>query len=256
MGVQTADNVSVTDVDLTDTFINAPVRTISGQQAISLQLLEQSPLQFDDIVFRDLTAAHAAVLDTQCLYGSGSNGEVLGITNTPGISTISVGGDDIQSLWNCINNAIQLIHTTRFLPPEVILMHPRRWSAICALLDNNDRPLVVPRQYGPFNAGGILSDVDSQCVTGSMAGLPVVTDPNLSTSEGAESPVGDEDSIYVMRVSDVALWTSGIRARVCVDTLAPTLTVLCQLWSYVAFSGQRYPQSIVEISGFQAPTFS
>lgn len=32
VGIQTADNVPVAEVDLTDTFINAPVRTISGQQ--------------------------------------------------------------------------------------------------------------------------------------------------------------------------------------------------------------------------------
>lgn len=34
---QTADNTPVTDVDLTDTFINARVRTISGQQAVAIQ---------------------------------------------------------------------------------------------------------------------------------------------------------------------------------------------------------------------------
>jgi hypothetical protein len=55
VGVQTADNTPVVDVDLTDTFINAPVRTISGEQAVAIQLIDQSPIAFDDLVFRDLT---------------------------------------------------------------------------------------------------------------------------------------------------------------------------------------------------------
>jgi hypothetical protein len=40
VGIQTADNEPVTDVDLTATFINAPVRSISGQQGVAIQLLD------------------------------------------------------------------------------------------------------------------------------------------------------------------------------------------------------------------------
>jgi hypothetical protein len=35
VGIQAADNQPVVDVDLTDTSINAPVRTISGQQGVA-----------------------------------------------------------------------------------------------------------------------------------------------------------------------------------------------------------------------------
>jgi hypothetical protein len=37
----------------------APVRTISGQQGVAIQLLDQSPIAFDEIIFRDLTDAVA-----------------------------------------------------------------------------------------------------------------------------------------------------------------------------------------------------
>jgi HK97 family phage major capsid protein len=83
VAVQTADNTPVSDTDLTDTFINAPVRTIAGHQGLAIQLIDQSPIAFDDIVFRDLVAAHAAVTDVQVIGGAGTNGEVLGIRNTP-----------------------------------------------------------------------------------------------------------------------------------------------------------------------------
>jgi hypothetical protein len=59
VGIQTADNEPATDVDLT-------------------------------IIFRDLTAAYAAALDTRCRYGTGSSGQVLGLDLTPGMSTIAV----------------------------------------------------------------------------------------------------------------------------------------------------------------------
>jgi hypothetical protein len=52
VGIQTADNEPVTDVDLTDTFINAAVGTISGQQGVAIQLLDQSPIAFDEIIFQ------------------------------------------------------------------------------------------------------------------------------------------------------------------------------------------------------------
>jgi hypothetical protein len=59
VGIQTADNEPATDVDLTDTFIYAAVRTISGQQGVAIQLLDQSPIAFGEIIFRDLTDAVA-----------------------------------------------------------------------------------------------------------------------------------------------------------------------------------------------------
>jgi HK97 family phage major capsid protein len=250
-GVQTADNTPVTDVDLTDTFINAPVRTISGQQGVAIQLLDQSPIAFDDLVFRDLIADYASQLDKQCLYGSGTNGQVLGVNLTPGIGTIAVSTVDIQGVYSAIANAIQLVHTTRFQPPEVVVMHPRRWGWFLALLDNQQRPLFLPDANRPWNAAGILLEVASQQVVGSIQGLPVVTDPNVATNSGA----GTEDIVYVLRASDVVLWESGIRARVLPETKAQNLTVLLQLYGYLAFSAARYPQSIVEITGLTAPAW-
>lgn len=111
VGVQTADNTVVTDVDLTDTFISAPVRTISGQQGVAIQLIDQSPIAFDDIIFRDLIAAYAGTLDVQVMSGLGTSGQVLGVDYTPGISTIALSGaPSIQTLYSAIANAVQLIH--------------------------------------------------------------------------------------------------------------------------------------------------
>lgn len=252
VGVQTADNQPVVDVDLSDTFINAPVRTISGQQAVAIQLIDQSPIAFDDLVFRDLVAAHAAQTDQQVIGGSGANGQVLGLQLTPGITTIAASAIDIQHVYGAIANAVQTIHSTRFLPPEVIVMHPRRWGWFLSLLDASQRPLFLGTANAPMNVAGVLTDVASQQVVGSMHGLPVVTDPNIPVTQGAGS---NEDPVFVVRASDVVLWEGGIRARVLPETKATTLTVLLQIFSYLAFSAGRYPQSVVEITGLTAPTW-
>jgi HK97 family phage major capsid protein len=251
VAVQTADNAAVLQTDLTDTFINAPVRTISGQQGIAIQLIDQSPIAFDDVVFRDLVAAHAAAIDIQVIAGSGASGQVLGVTATPNITTIAATAVTAAGAYSAIANGIQTVHTTRFLPPEVIVMHPRRWGWLLAQADTTGRPLFLPEANNPYNASGILTDVDSQQVVGRMQGLPVVTDPNISTTSGA----GTEDDIFVMRASDLILWEGGIRARVLPETKAANLTVLLQIYNYLAFSAARYPQSVVVITGLTAPTF-
>lgn len=125
-------------------------------------------------------------------------------------------------------------------------MHPRRWGWFLALLDSQQRPLFLPDANRPWNAAGILEEVASQQVVGSIQGLPVVTDPNIETNLGTG---GDEDPVYLLRASDVVLWESGIRARVLPETKAQNLTVLLQLYGYLAFSAARYPQRIVEITG-------
>lgn len=256
VGIQSADNVAVTSVDLTDTYVTAPVRTIAGEQSVSIQLLDQSPTDFSSIVFGDLVAAHAAATDLQVLNGSGAAGQVLGTTLTPGIQTVAASAPTITGVYSAIANAIQKVHTRRFLPPTVIVMHPRRWGWFLSLLDNQDRPLFLPVANGLNNAAGILSDVDSQCIVGQMQGLPVVTDPNISVTDGSESPVGTEDPIFVMRASDLVLYESGIRARTLNETKASNLTVILQIYSYVSYTAGRHPESVVQITGLPTPTFA
>ncbi len=255
--IQNGDNVSVSDTDLTDTFINCPVRTIAGQQNVAIQLLDQSPVNFDQVIFRDLLADYAVKLDLQVLFGSGNGGQVLGTHNTSGIQTVEVGGSDVPHFYSSVADAIQLIHTTRFLPPTHIVMHPRRWAWLTAAMDANNRPLITPTAGGvqAFNNIASFDGVVSQQVVGQMQGLPIVTDPNIGTTFGNESGGGTEDVVYVQRSEDITLYESGIRTRVLQEIGASTLTVTLQVYGYLAYTAARYPQSIVEIGGLVAPTF-
>lgn len=252
--IQTADNAAVSETDLTDTAVTAPVRTIAGQQDLAVQLLDQSPVNFDQVVFRDLMADYATKLDLQVIGGSGASGQVTGIRSTSGIETVTAATATVKSVYAKIADAVQRVHTLRFMPPSVIVMHPRRWAWFLAATDTTDRPLVTPQAGNPQNAIATLGAVAAEQVVGQMHGLPVVTDPNLPTTLGAGT---NEDVILVMRASDLLLWESGIRSRALPEVGSGTLTVRLQVYGYLAFSAARYPKSVVEIggAGLVAPTF-
>ncbi|MEV5449959.1 phage major capsid protein [Streptomyces sp. NPDC052535] len=253
--IQTADNSAVSETDMDDTSVAAPVRTIAGQQDVAIQLLDQSPVSFDQVIFRDLVADYATKVDLQVIAGSGSSGQVTGIRSTSGIETIALATGTVAAVYAKIADAVQRVHTGRFMPPTVIVMHPRRWAWFLAALDANDRPLVVPNAGNPQNAIATLGVVGAEQVVGQMHGLPVVTDPNMPTTLGTST---NEDVIHIVRASDLLLYESGIRSRVLPDVGSGTLTARLQVYGYLAFTAGRYPQSVVEIggAGLAAPTFT
>jgi len=255
-GVQTADNQAVAEQDLDDDYINAPVRTIAGQQDVAIQLLDQSPVNFDEVIFRDLTADYATKADLQVISGSGSSGQVTGVRSTSGIETITytTATPTVAQLYSKVADAVQRIHTLRYMAPTVIVMTPRRWAYLLAATDNNGRPLVTPQAGNPQNAIATLGAVAAEQVVGQMHGLPVVTDPNMPTALGTGT---NQDVIHVLRASDLLLYESGIRTRVLPEVGSGTLTVRLQVYGYIAFTAARYPKSVVEIggTGLVAPAF-
>lgn len=251
-GVQTADNSNVVEQDLTDTSVNAPVRTIAGQQDLAVQLLDQSPIQFDQVVFRDLIADYAAQVDGQVIAGTGAAGQVLGVLTTAGIITVAAAGVTIANVYSAMADAVQRVHTQRRMPPQAIVMHPRRWAFFQSLLDTTNRPLFLPSQNNPMNAAGIVTDVAAEQVVGNMHGLPVITDPNLPTNLGAGT---NQDPVLIMRATDHILWESGIRTRAYPETLSGQLTVRLQVFGYLAFTAARFAASTAQITGLIAPTF-
>lgn len=257
--VQTADNAAVDELDMTDDVVTAGVKTIAGQQDVAIQLLDQSPVNFDEVIFSDLIADFATKLDLQVISGSNGSGQVQGVRGTTGIQTVTAtaGADapaTLKVVYSKIADAVQRVHTQRFQAPTVIVMHPRRWAYFLAATDTAGRPLVVPSGPGQ-NAFATHSAVAAEQVVGNMHGLPVVTDPNMPTTLGAGT---NEDVIHVLRASDLLLFESGIRSRVLPDGGSGNLTVRLQVYGYLAFTAGRYPKSVVEIGGTSlvSPTFT
>jgi len=159
----------------------------------------------------------------------------------------------VAEAYSKIADAIQKVHTNRFMEPQVIVMHPRRWAWITAAADTTGRPLVSPSGPGQ-NQVASFAAVASQRVVGELQGLPVVTDPSIPITNGAGT---NEDVIIVMRASDCVLYESSLRTRVLPDVGSGTLTVRLQVYGYIAFTAERQAKGITVISGtgLTAPTF-
>ena len=250
-GIQAADGDAVSETDLNDDSISVPVRTIAGTQTMSQQLLDQSPLNFDQIVFADLLADYAVKVDTQVLAGSGSSGQMKGLLNTGSIGSVAVATVDAEGLYSAFANAAQGMHTNRYRSPEVAVMHPRRWAWLLSKLDSSGRPLVVPRAQSPQNSMGTGSLLAPEGPVGDFLGIPVVLDASVNTDQGG----GTDDVIFLLRPSDYLLYESSIRTRTLPEIKSNTLQVVVQCYGYTAFSAERYPKSTYKVTGLTAPTF-
>lgn len=252
--LQTTQNTAVSNTDMQTATVSSPVVTIAGQQVVSRQLLEQSPVQVDRIVLEDLARAIAQQVDAQVISGTGSGGQLRGLLAVSGgvAVTYTDTTPTVAELYSQIANAIQQIHTTRFAPPTLIAMHPRRWAWLLAASDAQGRPLVTP--YAGQNLPATLERVAPQAIVGQMQGLPVLVDPNIPTNLGAGT---NEDRILILRVEDLRLWESAPRFMVGEQTAMQNLSVVFVGYEYAAFIPDRQPKSVGVIggTGLVAPAF-
>ncbi|MFF1597686.1 phage major capsid protein [Streptomyces mirabilis] len=246
VAVQATQNTGVQQTDLTTTSISSSVTTIAGGQTVSLQLLEQSPLNVDDVILADLAAAYATQYNSLILSGSGSGGNPTGIFTLSGTNAVSTNAATTAGMYAAVANAIQQVHTNRFLPPDTIIMHPRRWAALLAASDTTGRPLVTPSANAPMNALANQDGVNSQGYVGTIQGLPVYVDALIPTNVGAGT---NQDRIIVARMADLMAWEGNVKAEAFPQTYANQLSVFVRLYNYMSFQPARYPKSISVVDG-------
>jgi len=254
---QVTQNTLIQNTDATTAAVSAPVITLAGGQTVSLQLIEQSPLNMDEVILRDLLADYAAKLDAAAISGAGGAGVPLGALNVTGLNAVTYtdASPTVAKLYTRLADAIQQIATGRMLPPTSIVMHPRRWAWVASGVDTAGRPLVVPTGGGAVNAVGTGSPaLDPAGPVGQLLGLPVYVDPNIPTTLGTGT---NEDRIVIMRGEDLHLWEGIPRAEAFRDTKADQLGVFLRVYNYVALQPARYPKAISVVSGtgLATPTF-
>jgi len=247
--VQATQNSSVSNTDEVWTNVTVPVVTIAGQQDVSRQTLERGTPGIDAIVYADIAADYAVRLDTQVLSGSGSSGQMLGVLNTSNTNqaTAFTAAVTAPALYTKTAGQINAVETSRFLPPDLIVMHSRRWNWLISQVDGQNRPYVVPGSHGPMNAMGIANGEELE-VDGSFVTLPVISDPNVPVSVGT----GPEDQVLVVRRADLLLWEDGDgmpRQLRFEQTLGDQLTVKLVGYNYSAFSAGRYPTAVGVVGG-------
>lgn len=246
-----ADLGSVSNTVMATTSVSGAVTTMAGQQVFAMQLLDQSPLNFDEVVFADILADLATKVDQYVL-----NKASIGILNVSSIISVAYtdASPTVPELYPKLSDGDQQIATNRYLPAQARVMHPRRWAWHLAALDSSNRPLVVPNPQGPTNAFAGMDDVRAEGSVGSLQGLPVYVDPNVPVNLGAGT---NEDRIITARFDDLFLFESDMKSRVLFETDADTLQVRLQVWEYLAFIGNRLPKAIAITSGtgLVTPTF-
>lgn len=247
---QATENTAVSETDMTANTISVPVCTLAGQQDVSRQLLERGDPSVDRIIFGDLAAAHGALVESQVLNGAGTSGTMLGVLNTGGIISVTYTDANPTAVecWPKIADAVQQVASQRFLPPDTIVMHPRRWAWFLNALDTTNRPLVTPSTAGPSANMGVAAGFDG-ANAGTLLGLSVVVSASMPTNLGGGT---NEDRIVVCRAEDSYLWENngGQPVQLTFDQpLAGQLTVKLVSYAYCAFTAARQPASIAVISG-------
>lgn len=248
---QTTQNTAVQNTDATTGNVQAAVATIAGQQVVSVQLIEQSPVNMDELLLADLAADYAIKLDTFVISNNVAN--KIGLLSVSGLNSVSITATTATGLYAALANAIQLINTNRFMPADKIFMHPRRWAFLLAAVDTAGRPLVIPHD-GAFNGMGTQGVNVAQGYVGTLQGLPVFVDPNIPTNLGAST---NEDRVIVVRSTDSILYEGILRSEAFRETKADQLSVLLRVYNYAALHASRLPKSISVLSGvgLVPPTF-
>lgn len=247
VAVQANENDAASETDIDGTLLTVNVRTIAGQNDVSLQALERTLPGMDFLIFQDLRADYDEQLDTQLIQGTGSSGQHLGIASVGSINTVTYTDASPTSaeLHGRIYDAIQGIASTRFRRADLILMHPRRAAWLAANLSTS---------FPLYQLGNLMQAGGTQAegFVGNIGGLRVVEDANIRTNIATT-----QDEIYVLRSADLFLMEGPLRTRVFEDVLSGTLQVRLQVVAYSAFVSGRQPKAINQIrgTGLTTPTF-
>jgi HK97 family phage major capsid protein len=250
--VQT-EGAGVQETNMDDTKLDLSVVTIAGQQNVSRQALERGT-NVDSLVMADLVSAYHTNLDANWVTTSATS-----MTNViTQVITYTDGSPSVAELYPKLLDGVQRIQTNFFGGPNFILMHPRRLAWILSSLDLQNRPLAVPVGNGAFNAVAVGQGSVVYGNSGyTIAGLPVITDANVITTNGAGA---NEDVIIIGNTQEAHLWEQGDGAPMMLrfeQPKAAELDVTMIVYGYSAFTANRYPNAFALIggTGLVTPTF-
>lgn len=246
VAAQETQNTAVSNTTLTESDLTVPVRTYAGQQVTSRQSIDRGT-GIAGILLADLFSEYATKVNVAAISASGANGTHFGVLSTTSIQTAAWTGTTGASLVASIHNAIGKINSSRYMPADLIVMHPRRWAWLCAQSDTAGRPLV---QIGGYSADNVVGSGQAAAygVVGTIAGVPVVSDAGVPTNLGAST---DEDRIIVTRRAD-NLFMEDAGAPVGLtfeEVLGDQLSVRMVTYGYSAFTAGRYPVATCALQG-------
>lgn len=257
-GFQAQDNQALANQDLATAMVEAPVRTVGGYQDYALQLLEQSPIAFDQLIYEDLMSDMDLRIDIGCISGDGGPGNFLGILNVAGINAITYtdATPTIPELYPKLADCLNQAANNRKRVPTHFWWHTRRWFWAAKELDSQFRPFFIAASNGPTNAYGVSPNetiVEGGPVT-NVIGVPLWINNSMPTNLGGGT---NEDRVIATRMLDHVLMEGDIRAEAFREPLSDKVGVRFRIYKYAAFTAGRFPAgtSVASGTGFTTPTF-
>jgi Phage capsid family len=229
--VQTADNASASNTDLVEALVTSNMATVAGQQDISQQLLDHAQPAITDVVLAtDLGNALGVALDQQILYGSAASGQLRGLTQVAGITTVTKTNASPTGLTNLLALGDLTAQTAAAYgqTPTHLLAHPRRLAYIKTKV-----------------AGVFEWPIDN-----------IVSTPTLHSTDGAST---NQDEAFAIVANEIWLFGGEPTFRVVLDhSGVNTLTCRFLATMYAGLLAHRVPAAIGRVSGseFTAPVFT
>ena len=187
----TAEEGTPSETDQNSAFISVDVKTFSGQQTFSTQILDRSSPAFFDELVRNMAAAKAKAENAYVSAALVSAATADGTTTTTYPTAAEL-------LGVVARGAASVYGATAGLPngfAKNIIMGTGQWSNVMQLNDSG-RPIYMAQQ--PQNAGGVARP-DS--LRGSVAGLDLYVDPSLAAT--------DADGTILIVNPDAYTWYEG-----------------------------------------------
>ena len=204
------ENADVTNSKLTFGLVNMVPRTIGVRVPISRRMMIQASPDVENLVRLDMAESVALGMDTSIGYGTGSNGQPLGIINTSGIGSVTLGGGSSKvfpanvggGTHDCgdwadyvdLETALAANNldagSMRYIMNSVVkgaLKQTLRASAagsdyiMTDAGEVNGYPVVVSNQ---MQTNDVLFGNFADCVVGMWSGLDVVIDPYTQSASG------------------------------------------------------------------------
>jgi len=250
---QASENATVSETDFDDTLLTIPVRTAAGSQTVSRQAIARG-MGALDITMEDLFDAHATDLDGQIL-----NTAVVGLSAFASAGAYTDATPTAQELYPKVLeglSAIEVALLNKYKNDAFAVMHPRRWAWESAALTTS-WPFLGQPGISTQNAGVNHGEAYGSGFRGLLPnGTPVVVDANIATNKGVGT---NEDEIFVVPQSECHLWEDPAAPMFIYadQTNAKKLGVDLVVYSFFAFSFERYPAAIRKIggTGLVTPTF-
>lgn len=242
---QTSENSAVSETDPSLVNLDRSLVTVAGQVTVSSQFIDRSGSVGERYLARDLLEAVTSQLDNQLINGSGSNGQLVGLRNTAAITTVTwTDATPTRGEFSTfVGRTAHDVSIARLLPPDTLVMHPRRFYWLTAGTINETPSLARP---------WVWQDAEPPFV-GRFANLDILVDSNVPTTVGAGT---NEDVALVIRRQDLPVHVGPVTVDVHRETEAGSLEVNVVAHRYAVWFPDRFrgtPIGVLTGTGMVAP---